>query len=205
MAAQDNNITRLGVFGGSFNPPTLAHLMLAEYLMPQYVDKVLFLPVGDSYQKPVMAAAVHRLAMLQLAVTPNPGFILSELETSQDKVCYSYDSLQTLQKEYPATELYFLIGSDQLPGLWRWYRIEDLLHEFYLIILARGEDNPQEVLKTMYWLTDYQQRLVICEGHPYSNLSSTLLRQRLAAFQSIRYMTLPSIAAYIQQNGLYLP
>lgn len=203
MATQQIRRERLGIFGGSFNPPTQTHLMLAEHLIGRYVDRVLFLPVGDSYDKPELIAAEHRLAMLRLVLAENPHFLLSELETTKRELSYTYDSLQALQQEYPQASLFFLMGSDQLPMLSQWHRGETLLQEFQFILLVRAEDEPEDLFRADPWLSRFRSRFHISTDHPRSNLSSSMIRQRVAKNESIRYLTERSIIDYIFEQGLY--
>ena len=195
--------TRIGIFGGSFNPPTQTHLMLAEYIIGRYVDKVLFLPVGDAYNKPSLISSAHRLAMLRLIIKDNPNFILSELETSNTEPSYTYDSLVTLHEIYNNATLFFLLGSDQLAGLSSWKRGEALLNTFSFILLVRAEDEPEQLFKADPWLERFRDRFHISNDHPRSNLSSSMIRARIARGQSVRYLTEESIIAYIKKHDLY--
>ncbi|MCL2548384.1 MAG: nicotinate (nicotinamide) nucleotide adenylyltransferase [Symbiobacteriaceae bacterium] len=194
---------RLGVFGGSFNPPTQAHLMLANHLLGHYVDRVIFLPVGDAYTKEDLIPASDRLAMLRLVVRDNPGFILSELETGLASPSKTYDSLVHLEEAFPTARLFFIMGSDQLEGLQRWHRIDDLLRKFTLLLLQRAEDDVEIRFQQDPWLSQRCSSFILCDNHPRSNLSSTMIRQRVAAGESIRYLTDPAIIAYIQGQSLY--
>jgi len=203
MNTAKTHIERIGVFGGSFNPPTQTHLMLAEHLIGRYVDRILFLPVGDTYVKPELIEAHHRLKMLELVTQDNPAFALSDLEIRSAKANYTYDSLMTLQESYPDASLFFLMGSDQLPALSTWYRGETLLQTFHFILLVRAEDEPEELFRADPWLLRFRDRFHISIDHPRSNLSSHMIRRRVAAGESIRYLVEPCIIDYIAAHGLY--
>ncbi|MCL2498538.1 MAG: nicotinate (nicotinamide) nucleotide adenylyltransferase [Symbiobacteriaceae bacterium] len=203
MTIYNSSHLRLGVLGGAFNPPTIAHLIIAEHILGPYLDKVIFLPVGDAYPKPELLAAHHRVAMLQEAIAGNPGFSLSTRETASSTISYSYDSLLAIQQENPKAELYFLMGSDHLPGFYKWHRASELITAFRFLIFPRGREEPMEFISQDPWLASYSNRFSVCRDHPRLDISSTLIRQRVAAGASIRYLTPPGVESYIWQHGLY--
>jgi len=194
---------RIGVFGGSFNPLTQAHLMLAEHMLGKYTDRVLFLPVGDSYHKDKLVPASHRVAMLKMAVDRNPRFVLSELEINESGESKTFTSLCRLQQEYPEDKLFFIMGSDQLEGIDRWFKVDNLLQEFLMIVIARAEDDLDVLFASSTWLEERRGSFIICNDHPRTNLSSSHIRCRIAEGLSIRYLTLQGIIDYIHLHSLY--
>ena len=195
---------RIGILGGSFNPPTIAHLMLAEHIAGRYADQVMFMPVGDLYEKSGLVTSVHRLKMLELAIGSNPRFSLSVLEAEQSGRGYTIDTLRALQKTYPYAELLFMVGSDHLAGLPYWYKIVELLSEFKILLLTRAEDNPTDEINANTMLKRYSDRIIIISDHPRSNLSSAAIREKIKLGESIRYLTENSVMHYIHEHGLYM-
>lgn len=125
-------------YGGSFSPPTLAHIAIAESIQEEIPgSKVLFAPVSDSYPKPSIAnvTAEHRLKMLALC-----GVTVFDYEIKQDKYIPTYLALKELQRLYPGYRIQFIIGEDNLPDLPRWYKYDDLVREFMPIVVERRDD-----------------------------------------------------------------
>ena len=199
---------RIGVFGGAFNPLTMAHLFIAEHLAEDYVDRVLFLPVADDYPKPDLAPAQHRLAMLQQVLGANELFLISTLEIERQAATFTYDSLKELKAQFPQAELYFIVGSDHLKTIHTWGRSQELLAENRFILMVRGAEASataecRELLANSPHLQEYASHFRLCDDHPRSNLNSSLIRQRLAAGKSVRYLTDPQVIGYIDAWGLY--
>jgi nicotinate-nucleotide adenylyltransferase len=194
---------RIGVFGGSFNPPTQAHLMLSEHLLDRFVDQVLFLPVGDAFSKPELIAAAHRLAMLRLVCERNPRFAVSDIEIQKVNLSYTFGSLTVLQKEYPDASIHFILGSDHLHDLVNWYRADDLFSTFHFVLLARSEDDAESRFMNDPWLAGFRNRFKISSEHPRTDLSSSMVRRRISSGESIRYLVEECVIDYINNHGLY--
>ncbi|MCL1789713.1 MAG: hypothetical protein FWG33_05075, partial [Oscillospiraceae bacterium] len=112
-------------------------------------------------------------------------------------------SLTILQQHYPSADIYFMLGSDQLGGLIDWHNIKELLNSFHMLLLVRAEDDIEAIFAALPWLCEYRNRFILSYDHPRSNLSSSTVRKRVAAGESIRYLTESKIIDYIAQNGLY--
>ena len=108
---------RVGILGGSFDPPQIGHLILAEYSREALdIDHVLFVPVGDHPIKrgQLRLPVRHRLAMLKLAIEDNPNFSISRVDIDRDGPHYSADTVQLIREQYPRDDLYFVMGGDNL-------------------------------------------------------------------------------------------
>jgi nicotinate-nucleotide adenylyltransferase len=188
---------RIGVFGGSFDPVHLAHLVLAEQCREQgRLDRVLFVPAFRPPHKPdrQLARFDHRLEMLQLAVAGHPQFQVSAIENGRDP-SYTVDTLRQLHREQPGDEFLLLIGSDSLKWLPSWHQPEQLAELATLLVMARPDataDTPVPPPFRAQW------------AHaPLLGLSSTDLRQRVREGRSIRYLVPRAVECYVEQHRLY--
>ena len=143
---------RIGVFGGSFNPIHHGHLVLAQDVMEICeLDEVRFVPCGIPVHKaePELAAAVHRVEMVQLSIRSDHRFTVSDYEVSRDTASYTVDTLEAMLVESPGCELTFLLGTDSLPELHNWHRINDLLSLVAVVSVVRPGFEAREVVFTI--------------------------------------------------------
>src|SRR3972149_10855800 len=206
---------RLGVVGGTFDPPHVAPLVLAEQAREQLrLARVIFIPAGDPWRKSQHAVtpAVHRLAMIRLAIAHNPAFTVDDSEVRRKGPTYTVDTLRELRARLtPADELYFVIGQDALADLPHW-RDPAGIAALALIAVAR---RPFAVLRAGSEPVEGPRadaeppalpfdasRLVRVEM-PLIDVSSTDLRARAGAGRSLRYLVPDAVAAYIREKGLY--
>lgn len=195
---------RLGVLGGTFDPPHLGHLVLADQARRQLgLEHVLWLPAGDPWRKAAQAVSAkeRRLAMVRLAVAGNPAFEVCALELEREGPTYSVDTLAALSEAHPGAELFFLLGADALEDLPHWHEPERLIALATLVVAARGEGRPAaEALDRV--VAGLSSRLAWVEM-PRLDISATDLRRRAAAGESLRYLVPDAVAAYIEEQGLY--
>src|SRR5437773_2235954 len=139
---------RLGVFGGTFDPVHLGHLILAEQCREQgQLDRVLFVPAAQPPHKPrPQAAFAARVEMLQLALSGNAAFEIDELEAERTGPSYTADTLEELARRRPADELFLIVGADSLRDLPSWYQPERILQRANLLVVARPDAPPPQGL-----------------------------------------------------------
>jgi nicotinate-nucleotide adenylyltransferase len=199
---------RIGVFGGSFNPVHVGHLVLAQdALEAGELDEVLFVPCGVPAHKRVldMAPAEHRVAMLELVTELDEGFAVSRIEVDRPGISYTLDTLDALQRRRPGAELVFVMGSDSLPELHAWSRIEVLLHRYAMLAVVRPGLGLAEVEQMDLRLPpDCRDRLLtrVVRGHGM-DISATDIRMRVAEGMRIRYLVPDAVAMYIMEHHLY--
>jgi nicotinate-nucleotide adenylyltransferase len=197
---------RLGVLGGTFDPPHLGHLVLAEAAREQLgLDKLLWVPTGDPWRKSsaVVSPAEHRCAMVRLAVEDNPAFELSTIEVDREGPSYSVDTLTALGKDFPLWEHFFILGLDALRDLPNWRQPERVIELATLAVAPRGGERPDaaELDALLPGLSERVTWLVM----PRIDISATELRSRAGHRLSLHYQVLPSVEAYISHHGLYGP
>ena len=190
---------QVGLFGGSFNPPHLGHLALAETVRDVCrFDRVLWIPARRPPHKPAeaLAAVQHRLHMTRLAVADNPGFDVSEIELERAGPSYTVDTLALLQDRRPDWALHLIIGADSLAGLHTWRRPDEILERARLVVFPRADAAPAAVDPVVL------ERVRFVEA-PLLTVSSTDIRARCRAGRSIRYLVPEAVRTYIAEHGLY--
>lgn len=191
----DETIQRIGILGGTFNPPHFGHLMIGEQVADQLgLDKVMFMPnaIPPHVDHKEAIDPVDRVQMVQAAIQGNSQFDIELSEITRGGKSYSYDTLVELKAMHPNTQYYFIIGGDEVAYLPKWYRIDDLLKLVQFVGVNRG-GSPVE--------SDYPVEWVRI---PNMEISSTDVRDRVARHRSVRYMIPDLVAAYIFEKGLYL-
>ncbi len=196
---------RLGVFGGTFDPPHLGHLVVAEQAREQLkLDLVLFVPAGQPWMKadqPV-APAHHRLEMARLAIEEHPAFRVSDLEVVRQGPSYTVDTLEELHRADPSAEPFLILGEDSFREVERWRRPLRLLELCTLAVYRRPGVAEWSLEKLEAVLPGVSRRVVTVEG-PLIGISATDLRQRAAQGRSLRYLTPPAVEEYIRRHRLY--
>lgn len=195
---------RLGVLGGTFDPPHIGHLILAETARVNLqLDQVLFLPVGDPPHKvgQLISPARHRIAMTQLAIAHHPAFVLDTMDVDRPPPHYTATLLPLLQKAHPQDDLWLVLGSDSLRDLPDWHHADQLVCQARLAVLERpGVVIDWPVLEAA--LPGLRERLDWLEG-PSVMIAATMLREFAAAHRSLRYLVPESVCAYLVTHQLY--
>ena len=200
---------RTGIFGGSFDPVHFGHLILADVAREAAgLDRVIFIPAFQSPLKPDRPIATdrQRLEMLGLAIAGNPGFEVDDLEIRRGEISYTIETLHALGQQYPDDELFMLIGADSLEKFGRWKDPEKICQLAVPLVAARhGSDADLGLLAPLVDAGRLAQIEKFAFQFPRIEISSTTLRQRLAAGLSIRYRTPRSVESYIENAKLYQP
>jgi len=190
-------VKRIGILGGTFNPVHIGHLAVAQIVCDALkLDKVLFIPsfYPPHKSREHVLSVRHRAAMVQLAIKDNPKFKLNDFEIKHPRKSYSIHTLQYLHKFYPAgTKFYFIVGSDMLPGLKNWRRIDELSKLTQFIVVSRKGFKPVK--------TGFKVRTI-----PTLDLgiSSSYLRRCLKEKKTVKYLLPEGVLAYIKKHKLYL-
>jgi len=201
-AASPDKPFRLGVFGGTFDPPHLGHLLLAEQARQHFaLDGVLFVPTGQPPGKSLAlrGTAEQRYAMLVAACASNPDFAVSRLELERPGVSYTIDSLRALAAVcQDRAQLFFIVGGDAAADLPKWKDASQLASLASFIVAGRVNTTAAQVAaaKTAGF------RLLELEM-PLLQISARDIRERVAAGQSVRYLVCQGVWQYIRQSGLY--
>ncbi|OYD13730.1 hypothetical protein CH333_10220 [candidate division WOR-3 bacterium JGI_Cruoil_03_44_89] len=188
---------RLGIFGGTFNPPHTAHLIGAELVMDEFhLDRILFVPthIPPHKEQPEVPSAV-RLKMLHIAIKNNPSFQLLDLEVKRREVSYTIDTVRELMAENERDSLYLIMGTDQAEEFGGWKEPETLLTLLEFIVITRPGYDRERIDKLL------RGKARIFELN--IDISSTMIRNRVKSGKSIRYLVPEGVREYIIANGLY--
>jgi len=193
---------KIGILGGTFDPPHLGHLALAEAALQQFeLDEVLFIPANRNPIKSFKTetAAKHRLAMVECLVRDHPKFAYSDMEITRGGPSYSVDTLSELQMVQPG-EYWFIMGADALRGLSEWKSPSRLVRMCRLAVAVRPPLNVSDVLvklpEELKGHVDTMQMFGL-------EISSSEIRTRLHGGQSVAPWLSPEVLQYIQTNKLY--
>jgi len=198
-------VVKIGILGGTFDPPHIGHLILAEEAWARLkLDCVYFVPAGDPPHKrgKPLSPAYHRRRMVELAIADNPHFLLSTVDLDRPGPHYTIDMVRLLRDAHPpGTELYFLMGLDSLADLPNWHQADRLLANCRLVALNRyGYKVDWEKLEAA--LPGVRER-VIQLPMPELEIASHVIQQRVREGLPIRYQVLTAVEAYIHEHGLY--
>ena len=196
----------IALFCGSFNPPLFSHLSLAEQLLnsDENIEKIIFIPVNNKYNKDGLISDEHRLNMLNLVCEKNPRFEASNIEFNTPRQPYTFETMQAMQKIYPEKEIRLIIGTDNLNQLDTWYEIEQLLSKFKVFVLARAEDDIENIIYNHNLLSKYSSSFIKSNISIRTNLSSSFVRNEIKNHRSVKYLLSDEIIEYIKNNNLYI-
>lgn len=198
---------RIGVFGGTFDPPHLGHLAAAqETCSVAGIERVLFAPAGRNPLKldAPTSTVEQRLAMTELAIADNPAFAISRADAERAGPSYTVDLLERLRDELgPGCQLAFIVGMDVLHELHRWHRPDRVLELARVIAVTRPGQSALEATALEARLPGTAGRITVVRTAGVA-ISSRELRARVRSGQPIRYLVPDAVAAYIAEHRLYL-
>ena len=205
ISVEPGDVVRIGIMGGTFDPIHHGHLVAAEQAYDDlHLDMVIFMPAGRPAFKldKRVSSGEDRYAMTLLATSDNPHFRASRFEIDREGVTYTADTLTRLRALYPEeVELYFITGADAIADIVRWKDAEVIARTAYLVAATRpGYDlsKAESVIDASGMPFDVTYLEV-----PALAISSSDLRLRVAAGQSLRYLTPDTVTGYIHKHRLY--
>lgn len=191
-------MSRVGVFGGTFDPVHHGHLIMAEEAVARLkLDRMLFMALNRPPHKrsPHLADVEHRISMLRLATQSNRRFVVSRLEADRGGLSYTVNTLETLHRTIPG-ELFFLLGQDSLDDFARWREPERIVALARLVVVPRGAGSVVRLPARL-------RRRVVSIDPPRIDISSTEIRRRIRAGLTVRYWTPDAVLRYVTRHGLY--
>jgi nicotinate-nucleotide adenylyltransferase len=195
---------RLGILGGTFNPPHIGHLICAQEAHRELaLDKVLLVPARIPPHKPVEhePGAEHRLGLCRLGVDGDERFEVSDLELQRDGPSYTVDTLLQLHARAPHDELVLILGGDIAAGLGGWHRVQRVLELATVAVAGRRGTSRESVQDALSELHGGERARFF--AMPRIAISSTQIRRRVGAGQPIRYLVTEPVRGYIERRGLY--
>jgi len=198
---------RIGVMGGTFDPPHIGHLAAAEMARTELkLDRVLFVPTNRSPWKMTkeMTSTEQRIEMVRLAIADHPGFTLSRVDVDRPPPSYTFETLALLKEQYPADELYFIMGLDSLRDLGNWQSADEIVRLAKLVVCARPGVTMDvgQMMDLLHKLPSLFSRLSFVEM-PELEIAASNLQERVRRGQSIRYLVPATVCKYIEAQRLY--
>jgi nicotinate-nucleotide adenylyltransferase len=204
LSGPTTTVRRLGIIGGTFDPPHYAHLVLAENARVQLaLDRVLFVPAGNPPHKTAepYTAVTDRIAMVEVAIVDNPAFSLSRVDVDRPGPHYTVRTLVLLQQQHPSAELFFIIGEDSLAEFHTWREPDGIVRQAWLAVMHRP--GWQVDLERLTQAVPAIQERLIWLDVPVLDVSSTELRRRVGQGLPIRYLVPPLVEDYIRRHCLH--
>lgn len=194
----------IAVCGGSFNPPTKAHIEIIKKVGSlNYIDKTLILPVGDFYKKEDLISVNHRINMLNAIFKDMDNFIVSDLEAKFNKQLKTLESLQLLKEQYHKNDIAFVMGADNLIDIKTWYKYEEILLKFNFIVFDRDDLNALDIINNDEVLSKYRHKFFIERLNIENGISSTKVRTLIKEKKEYSKYLESNIYKYIKENELY--
>jgi len=196
---------RIGIFGGTFDPPHIGHLWLATLAADELaLDRVLFMPAGKPPHKrrPGMSSITERLLMTRLAITGNDAFELSTVEVGRSGPSYTIDSVEELQRTHGDASLFLLMAADSLAQIETWREPDRLLSLIEWAVAPRPGTSAPDRAELRARFGKAAERIHLLEG-PSLDVSASEIRRRVAAGRAIRYLVPQAVEEMIVATGLY--
>ncbi len=191
---------KIGFFGGAFNPPTNAHINLAKKAIKNCnLDKVIFVPMNDFYEKKELVKAKDRYNMLQIAckASMNKKLEVSNIEIKENRKLTTISAFRLIEKVYKESENYFIIGADNFINILNWKESEELLKKYKYIVFERNEINLKDFIDKN--LGKYKENIKIISNEEYKNISSSIFRNK----KERDNILCEEVHQYIIENKLY--
>lgn len=165
---------KIGIFGGAFNPPHKMHKEIAEALLKEkYVEKIIYVPTGNNYNKPGLLSGKDRIEMLKLMFPENKNVEVSDFEVQGS--LYTINTLNHFQDVYPNDEISFICGTDNLAEFYTWRNYEEILKKYKVFVIARNNDNFCNIIKEY---SEYAEHIELVKME-MKVISSTEIRKEI--------------------------
>ena len=186
---------KIGFFGGCFNPPSNIHINLAKNVINEYkLDKLIFVPVGDYYDKKDLIPAKHRYLMLKFAVENEKSMEVDDITINAKTKLYASDTFKLIREKYKNDQIYFVMGSDNFRNMPNWKDYNELIKNYKIIVIERerkqirntNKNNIYEFIPTKLEETD-----------------STKIRKMIKENKDVHFYINEKVLKYIKENDLY--
>jgi nicotinate-nucleotide adenylyltransferase len=198
-------VARVGILGGTFNPPHIAHLVCAREALEQLgLDRVVLIPAAVPPHKAVPddPGADARLEMCELAVAGDPGLAVSDVEVRREGPSYTVATLRALREQAPQDELTLIVGGDMAVAFPSWHEPQEIVRLAALAVVLRSDLDRETVAARLGTVDGAEGRFVFFDM-PRLDVSSSLLRGRVAEGRSIRHLVPRAVAERIEARGWY--
>ena len=196
---------KLGFFGGSFNPPTYAHINIAKMSIEKFnLDAVYFVPVGNLYNKPSLIDENYRYKMLELIC--DDKIKVESIELGRKEPLNTLQAFELIEQKYKNTENYYIMGADNFEKLPTWKNAKELIENYKYIIFERNGSNSKSMIDAQELLKQNRVNFKFLSVEQYSNISSGIIRKLIQNqnYEDCEKYTRPEIVKYIKENKLYM-
>lgn len=196
---------RIGIFGGSFNPIHIGHLIIAESAWREFnLEKVIFIPTGDTPHKSMNHIdKTDRFEMVKQAIRGNTHFSISPIEIKRSGPSYTVDTIHEIKQElHRDYQLYFIAGTDAVADLPHWKYNRELLNSCHFICASRP-GSLKEMERSVNYFGELGKKKIHFLKTPELEISSTVLREWIKSGHSVKYMIPDSVIQYINEHNLY--
>lgn len=200
---------RMGFFGGSFNPPTYAHINIAKASIEKLgLDKFFFVPVGNLYNKPDLIDEVYRYDMLKIACKNENNIFVEDIELKKSRNLSALEVFEMIENKYKRDNdiaIFFVMGADNFIKLPNWKNAKELITKYQYIIFERNNSNLRSQIEENELLNKNKFNFHILKLEDYSQISSGNIRTLIKNndYEKCKEFTKPEIIEYIKMNKLY--
>jgi len=189
-------LKKIGLFGGTFDPLHIGHLIVAEWIWEALkLDKIIFIPnhIHPFHKRQDITPAAERLKMLQLAAKDFPQFSVDPVELERQGVSYTVDTVRYFKKQFPQAEIFLLIGADNWNDFHKWKEPQKIREMAELVVYNRRALD----------VSASEEKNTIFADSPFIDISSTQIRRRIRSGQAYRSLVPPAVYSYIREQHLY--
>ncbi len=197
---------RIGIFGGTFNPPHIGHLLLAsEAKELAQLDRLVFMPCATPPHKPELGIpdGEHRLKMVQMSIAENPDFEVSDMEIQAGGKSYTAKTLERLGEFFPNDRLCFIVGADSLCQMENWFCPAEIFKRAEIVVACRGGMRESELNVAIDFYRQKYDADIRKISMKIIEMSSSDIRRRVQCGKDIRYMVCEDVRNYIIETGIY--
>lgn len=194
----------IGIYVGTFNPITEGHKEVAKATIDKYnLEKVIFVPVSNKYEKDELIDINHRINMINLSISEDEKLEVSNIEKLSPKQLKTYEILKIFQNIYPDKTLHLIIGADNFVDLPKWFKVDKMLQEFNIIVLKRNNLPIRYILNTHPLFKNYKNKFLLIEDFN-KNISSSIIRNQIKSKENVELdLFNEEVLKYINENDLY--
>lgn len=190
---------KIGIFGGCFNPPHKMHKNIAlELIEKKYLDKVIYVPTGNRYNKKDLADVKDRYNMVKLMIKDNKNLEISDYEI-KNTLTYTYQTLDYFKEKYQNDEIYFICGSDNLNEITTWNNYHYILNNYKIIVVKRNNDNLNNIFSKI------NNKNILIANIKLASISSTNIRKDInnKNYEYLLNYVDKSVLEYIKDKKMY--